>query len=344
MKKASSLLLTLAVFLFMAAFNPAIAADEVKKLKMQSAYPPGDATYDIHTQDTAKLIEKISNGKIKITIFAPGALCDVKEMVNAVSHGMIDIGVIYGPRYSGSVPIADVEGGLPFTWTSMDQVVELFWDPKYRLIDVIREGWDKKNIYYFSPNACGSYPFNLTFPVHKISDFKGHKIRGMGAAGQWLRLAGASPVVIPGAEIYMSLKLGTVDGTPFPPMGLETLKLKEVVKYMIFPGLVTPPQTCTIINKDVWNSLPDDVRKKLSDDKVVIDNYLTNGKGYQKRDDGALKAAYEYGVKGITLPPDQMKIGRELAVEVWDDVGSKNALSKKGVEMLKSYMKEKGLL
>ncbi len=344
MKKFSLLVLILVVFLFMAFCNPAAAADKVIKLKMQSAYPPGDATYDVHAVETARLIEKAGNGKIKIDLFAPGALCDVKEVVNGVSRGMIDIGVIYGPRYSGSVPVADVEGGLPFTWTSMDQVAELFWDPKYRLIDLIREGWDKKNIYYFSPNACGSYPFNLTFPLHKISDFKGHKIRGMGAAGKWLRLAGASPVVIPGAEIYMSMKLGVVDGTPFPPMGLETLKLKEVVKYVVFPGLVTPPQTCTIINKDVWKSLPEDMRKILGNDKVVIDHYKKNGNAYQAKDNEALESAYAYGVKEITLSPEEMKKGRELGVEVWDDVGSKNPLLKKAVEKLKRYMTEKGLL
>ncbi len=344
MKKAYSILLGLLFMLMVPVLNLAGAADEVMKLKMQCAYPPGDATYDVHTKNTAKLIEEAGKGKIKIDIFAPGALCDVKEMVNAVSHGMIDIGVIYGPRYSGSVPVGDVEGGLPFSWVSKDQVVELFWDPKYRLIDVIREGWDKKNIYYLAPNACGSYPFNLTFPLHKISDFKGHKIRGMGAAGQWLRLAGASPVVIPGGEIYMAIKLGTIDGTPFPPMILDTLKLKEVVKYVIFPGLVAPPQTCTIINKDVWNSLPEDVRNTLSDDKLIIDNYIKNGDLYQKRDDSALKNAQEYGVKTITLSDDQMKEGRKLAVEVWDKVGEKDKYSKKAVGTLKKYMKEKSLM
>jgi len=330
--------------LVMSLVGSASAGDPVKKLKMQSAYPPGDATYDVHTVETAKLIENASGGKIKIDLFTPGALCDVKEMVNAVSRGMLDIAAIYGPAYAGSVPVADFEGGLPFSWVSMDQVIELFWDSKYRVIDTIRAGWDKKNIHYLVPNACGSYPFNLNFPLEKISDFKGHKIRAMGSAGKWLQLAGASPVPLPGAEIYMALKLGTVDGTPFPPMGLETLKFKEVVKYMVFPGLVTPPQTCIIINKDVWKSLPEEARKTLGNEKTLKDHYVKCGNAYKARDDAALETAYKYGLKGSTMADDQLKEGRKLAVQVWDEVAEKDPFAKKAIETLKRFLTDKGQL
>jgi len=320
-----------------------LAADVVK-WKMQVAYPPGDATYDVHAKETAKLIEKVSGGKVKIDIFAPGALCTIPEMANALSKGMIDMGAIYGPAYAGAVPVGDVEAGLPFTWMTVDQAVDLFWGSQYRLIDTVRQGWAKKNIFYLYPNACGSYPFLLNFPVHKISDFKGHKLRAMGATGEWLKRAGAVATPLPGAEIYMAMKLGTIEGTPFPPMILETLKLKEVVKYIIFPGIVAPPNTCMVINMDSWKKLPEGVRKALTNDKKTIEVYRANGKAYQARDDEALKEAYKIGIQAITLPDSEIKEARRIAVEVWDLVAAKDPTSKKAVETWKRYVSAKGLL
>jgi TRAP-type C4-dicarboxylate transport system substrate-binding protein len=319
------------------------SADAVK-WKMQSAYPPGDAIYDIHSKETAKRIETVSGGKIKIDLFAPGALCTVGEMVNALSRGMIDMGCIYGPTYAGSVPVGDVEAGLPFTWVNPDQVIDLFWGSPYRMIDAIREGWAKKNIFYFQPNSCGSYLFLLNFPVNKISDFKGHKIRAMGATGEWVKRAGAAPTSLPAAEIYMAIKLGTIEGTVFPPQILGTLKLKEVVKYVIFPGMVAPPHGCIVINLDSWKALPDDVKKELIADQKSAEVYRAYGKAYQARDDEALKEAYQVGVKSITLPESEIKEGRRLAVEIWDMVGAKDPSSKKAVEIWKRYVADKGLM
>ncbi len=342
--KKSLIVILLTLFAASALLVSPCFAGGVTKWKMQCAYPPGDATYDVHAVRAAKLIEEASGGKIKVELFPPGALCSVKEMANAVGAGMIEMAAIYGPRYAGRVPVADVEGGLPFTWASMNQVVELFWDPKYNMIDTIRKGWASKDIFYLVPNACGSYPFLTKFPVKTIADFKGHKIRGMGASGEWLGKAGASPTPLPGGEIYMALKLGTIEGTPFPPMILETLKLKEVVDYITFPGLVAPPQTCIVINMDAWKSLPADVRKKLTDAKTQIEFYRANGEAYKARDDEALAAAYAYGIKSFTMSDEELRKGRKLAQSVWEKVAKKDKYSKQAVEILIKFMKDKGML
>ncbi len=342
--KKSLIVVLLTLFAVWALMVAPCWAGDVTKWKMQCAYPPGDATYDVHAVRAAKLIEEASGGKIKVVLFPPGALCSVPEMANAVGAGMIEMAAIYGPRYSGRVPVADVEGGLPFSWASMDQVVELFWDAKYNLVETIRQGWAAKNIFYMVPSACGSYPFLTKFPVKKIDDFKGHKIRGMGASGQWLAKAGASPTPLPGGEVYMALKLGTIDGTPFPPMILETLKLKEVVDYITFPGLVAPPQTCIVINMDAWKSLPEKARKAITNPKTLSEFYLANGEAYKARDNKALEAAAAFGVKSFTMSDEELRKGRALAQSVWEGVAKKNKYSRQGVDILVKYLKDKGML
>jgi TRAP-type C4-dicarboxylate transport system substrate-binding protein len=322
---------------------PGFAAGVIE-WKMQCAYPPGDAAYDVHAVRTAKLVEEATGGKVKVKLFPPGALCSVKEMANAIGAGMLDMGVIYGPRYAGRVPTADVEGGMPFSWTNQNQAAELFWDPKYNMIQTVRDAWAPKNIFYLMPYSCGTYTFLTNFPLKTIADFKGHKMRGMGASGEWLAKAGASATPLPGGEIYMALKLGTIDGTPFPTMALETLKLKEVVKYITFPGLVAPPHVSVVVNMESWKLLPPEARKILTDRKTMVDFYLANGAAYSARDEAALPGAYERGIKSFTMSDEELRKGRILAQSIWEKVAKRSKLSQKAVDILVRYMKDKGML
>lgn len=343
MKKRYVLCCFISAFLLILGATGVEAKSDVIELKYQCAYPPGDYAYDIYAKTLIELIDRVSNGQVKIKLFPPGALCSVKEMLNAVSLGMIDIVQVYGGMCAGSVPVADLEAGLPFSRSSNDQYVELMWGPKYRLIDTVREGYAKKNIHLLTPHGAGDYLLMLNFPIKKFSDLKGYKIRGAGAPAMWLRAAGAAPVVTPGGEVYMAMKLGTIDGTLFPAMILEALKLKEVVKYVVYPPLVKPGGTVSLINQDVWKSLPSNVRNALTE-KTLIAYYRYTTALYQEKDEMALEAAYQHGVKKIVLPDEETLKAVKLAVPIWDKVAKKDKYTQKGVKILKRYLSDKGLL
>jgi TRAP-type C4-dicarboxylate transport system substrate-binding protein len=345
MKKYFWLSLVLVAFVF--AFNTSIVCADSKplKLKMQSAYPPGDNTYDVHSVELVKWIKDASKGRVEVDLYAPGALCDFTEMHRALQHGTIDIGAKFGMLYSGAMPMGDIVGGLPFAWGNgeegMEEAIEVFFGPKYRLIDVVREAFAEKNQFFLTPNWCDAYPFLLNFPMNKISDLKGKKLRAGGSGAKWFTKAGAATVSIPGAEVYMAMKLGTVEGTAFPPRILEGQKLKEVVKYMILPGLAGP-QTQHVFHKKSWEKIPADVRAILTDEKNLIAFYRRCGKAYIKGDDEAVAEATKYGVKTITLSKDVVKESRILAQSIWDEFAARDKHCAKAVEILKRFQRDKG--
>jgi len=344
MKRIAVLSLLLVAFLF--AFNTNVAgADEVIKLKLQCAYPPGDNSYDVHSVELIKLIKAVSKGKVDVALFAPGALSDYTEMHRALQNGVFDIGTIFGPPYAGAMPMGDIVAGLPFAWGNgeegMEECIEIFWGKKYRLIDVVREAYAEKGQFFLTPNWCDAYPFLLNFPMHKVEDVKGHKLRAAGSAAKWFTKAGAATVTIPGAEIYMALKLGTVEGTPFPPRILESQKLKEVIKYMVLPGLAGP-NTQHVFNLKSWQKVPDDVKKALLDEKALIDFYRKTGRAYIKGDDEAVASATKYGLKTIVLSKAVMKDARILAQSIWDELAARDKHCAKAVEIIKRYQKDTG--
>jgi len=319
------------------------AQDKVIELKYQCAYPPGDYAYEIYAKTLISLIDRVSNGRVKVKLFPPGALCSVGEMVNAVSHGMIDMAQIFTGMFAGSVPVADLEGGLPFSRSENRHYVEMMWGKDYRLIDVIREGFAKKNAYFLTPHGAGDYLLMLNFPIKSFADLKGHKIRGAGSSAMWLREVGAAPVVTPGSEVYMAMKLGTIEGTLFPAMILEALKLKEVVKYVVYPPLVKPAGTATLVNQDTWKKLPGEVREALTE-KTLIAYYNYCTALYQEKDELALKDAYSHGVQKIDLGQKEKEFATKIAMPIWDKIGKKDEYCRKGVQILKRYVVDQGLL
>jgi TRAP-type C4-dicarboxylate transport system substrate-binding protein len=251
--------------------------------------------------------------------------------------------LVYGGMFSGSVPAADLEAGLPFSRWEVSQYIEMMWSPKYRLIDTVREGFAKKNIHLITPQGAGDYLFMLNFPIQKFADLKGHKIRGAGGPAMWLNAAGVSPVNIPGSEIYMAMKLGTIEGTLFPPMILEALKLKEVVKYIVYPPMSSPGGCITLINKDVWNSLPPGIRAGLTE-RTLVNYYRYVTDLYQEQDTIALEAAYKYGVKKIVLPEEEKIKAIKIAEPIWDQIGKGDTYTQKGVQIIKRYLTDTGFL
>ena len=264
-------------------------------------------------------------------------------MVNAVSQGMIDMALVYGGMFSGSVPAADLEAGLPFSRWEVSQYIDMMWGPKYRLIDIVREGFGKKNIYLLTPQGAGDYLFMLNFPIQKFADLKGHKIRGAGGPAMWLSAVGAAPVNIPGSEIYMAMKLGTIEGTLFPAMILEALKLKEVVKYIVYPPMSSPGGCITLVNKDVWNSLPPSVKAGLTE-RTLVNYYRYVTDLYQEKDALALEAAYKYGVKKIVLPEEEKLKAIKIAAPIWEQIAKEDVHTKKGVQVIKRYLTDTGFL
>ncbi|MBU1208353.1 MAG: substrate-binding domain-containing protein [Pseudomonadota bacterium] len=319
--------------------NKAIGAEEAQQKvihwKLQASYPVGTAV-TMHAVEWAKHMEKLTNGRLKIDIFPPGAMCAVNDIVNYLQRGVFDCSLTYGGFYTGLIPESDLEIGLPQSWQSYDEI----WDAMTNrgLGDVIREAYGEKNIMWYTGAADCFYHFNTNFPVTKLSDLKGKKIRALGIYGKYVQALGCSVVVVPGAEMYMAMKLGTIDGAIYGATGLMDVKLHEVVKYYTHP---TAAQIAIslLINKDALKKLPDDLRNIVQEGSTYVLHdssmkYITMCKASMAEAErlGSTKRTY--------LPEEELVKMRKLVAPLWDELAAKSPRMKKGVEILKKQMRD----
>ena len=81
----------------------------------------------------------------------------------------------------------------------------------------------------------------------------------------------AEPVLIPSAETYTALEVGVIDGVLMGFDGISSLGLFDVATYLTEPWAGPYGIYATVINKDIWDSLPADIKslmEELGDDTL----------------------------------------------------------------------------
>jgi TRAP-type C4-dicarboxylate transport system substrate-binding protein len=306
--------------------------------KMQSAYA-------LHTASAngavywASQIERITNGRLKIELYEPGTLCTTASIPDMIEQGVIDCAMSYGGYYTGIIPEANLSTGLPMVHQTLDECLDAWYNRGF--LEVIREGFAERGIYYCFYPVDNWYNFALKKPIKTLEDLKGLKIRALGAYGRFTQLLGASAVSVPGPETYMALRLGTVDGALYSAAAIVDTKVDGIVEYTIYPTAAQITADFYISQKSL-DKLPEDLRH------IVVtasdDIFIHGGVLVQIRDQEAQRELVRKGVKRIYLSEEDVKRATMVATQLWDEIATKNERCKKGVEILKQQLRDLGRL
>ena len=87
------------------------------------------------------------------------------------------------------------------------------------------------------------------------------KIRAIGEFGNLVESLGAAPVVIPGAEIYTAMQLGTIDGLVYGAEAIAATNLQGFSKTFIGSPNWNSGVGHFLINRATWDSLPEDLQQ-----------------------------------------------------------------------------------
>ena len=93
--------------------------------------------------------------------------------------------------------------------------------------------------------------------INSADDLKGLKMRIPGLGGDVMAKLGASPVSLPGGQIYENLVSGAIDATEWVgPWNDSFMKFYEAAKYYYYPGMHEPGSMLAFgMNKSWWEGL-----------------------------------------------------------------------------------------
>jgi TRAP-type C4-dicarboxylate transport system substrate-binding protein len=256
MKKCSITKCLIAMF-FIFCFYPAaasLAAEKVITLKMAS-FVPATTLEGKTMQAWADEVAKRTNGRVKVNIYPGGTLMPPAQTYDGITKEVADIGYGIFAYHRGRFPLTEVID-LPLGYNNPavpSKLINAYYQkfkPK-ELSDV--------KVLFLEAHGCDL--ISTIKPITKLSDLRGMKIRASGLSSKIVNAIGGSAVGLPITDTYDAMSKGVIEGLVLDWGGLLSWRFGELVKnHIVSPGVASTVAFYTVMNKDKWNKLPQDIQ------------------------------------------------------------------------------------
>jgi TRAP-type mannitol/chloroaromatic compound transport system substrate-binding protein len=121
-------------------------------------------------------------------------------------------------------------------------------------------------LQFIGAASTGVEAFVSSKPIRSVADFKGIKMRAPeGMVQEVFAAVGASPVNLPGSEVYTSLDKGVIDAADYTVFSTNHAQgLHKFAKYPLYPGFHSMPTLAISLNKTIWDSLPANLQEVMT--------------------------------------------------------------------------------
>ena len=292
------------------------------------------------TQFMLDWITKATNGRLKIDFEPVGTINPPGETFDMVRRGVYPIANSTGPFYTGKMPETDIEVGLLFAFRDMFDLWDCYFN--YGLYEELKRAYAENKIYWIPVHAASTVNIGATLPLDNPDRIKGKKIRALGQFGDYVAALGGTPVNIPLAEVYMGLKLGTIEGFVSGVQFLHSQKWNEVTKHFVLNPSCSLWSNNILINLDAFNALPKDIQQ-------IIDQYapyvgFAAANDWRQQDQWVIRnTEKQFGVKFYTWSEeDTRKVTKMVTEQVWPKIAAKSPRNARMIEIIKRHMRDHG--
>jgi tripartite ATP-independent transporter DctP family solute receptor len=203
---------------------------EAATAKLGHLAPTNDPRHEVMQAFAAKVAEG-TGGAVQIEIFPDSTLGGEREMFEQAQAGITELALVgsivanFQPEWS----IID----MPYLWKDSDHLerfVQSAWAERWSAAMAERLGVEMLAFLERNPRILTT----TRRPVRAIEDLRGLKVRvpNINVYTDTWRAFGVEPVPMPAADIYMGLRLGTIEGMENPVEVMYHWKISEVSRYL----------------------------------------------------------------------------------------------------------------
>lgn len=295
--------------------------EKVFNWKLVTSWPPNFPIFQTGLEEMVKNIETMSDGRLKIKVFAANELAPPFGVFDAVSQGTVEMGHSAAYYWSGKVPAVQFFTSVPYGFNAQ-QMNAWFYDGGG--IELLNEIYAKYNIFALPSTNTGVQMGGwFRKEIKTINDLKGLKMRIPGLGGKVMSRAGVNVTLLPPAELYTALERGVIDALEWVgPYHDLKLGFYKAASYYYYPGWHEPGTVLELeINRAKWDSLPNDL-KEIVKAAAAYSNVKSLAQ-FDARNGAALNELItKYKVKVLEYPEPVLKQLRVYADETLKELAA----------------------
>ncbi|PIE41712.1 MAG: C4-dicarboxylate ABC transporter substrate-binding protein [Gammaproteobacteria bacterium] len=311
-------------------------------LKIQSSDPAGDQNFLIQKEWADKL-KKDSNGRLEIDLLPVGSVVKHTETLDSIKLGIIDGHLTATGYFSGKDPAFGLLGNMVGAWSDTAQLLDYMNNGGGA--ELLTELYKPYGVKFVGASTTGVESFVSKVPLDGVDDLKGLKLRAPeGLVQKVFAAAGASPVNLPGSEVFTGLSKGVIDAADYTVFSTNQKNgLNDIAPHPVQPGFHSLPLIDMSISQKKWDAMPEDLQKLLAQS---VKDFAVNITTKLKEAD--IKAVEEAKKNPkITIhdwSAEERKKFRAIAKKEWEKAAEASDNAKKVYQSVTKYLSEKGLL
>ena len=243
--------------------KPALAQERVE-FAMVTTWPRDFPGLGTGAQRFAQRLKDMSEGRIQVQYFAAGERVGAFDSFDEVASGNAQAYHAADYYWKGKHPGWAYFTSVPFglTYTEMNAWIQ--FGGGQELWDELAGTFGLKAVRAGNTGVQMGGWFNKE--INSADDLKGLKMRIPGLGGDVMAKLGASPVTLPGGQIYENLVSGAIDATEWVgPWNDSFMKFYEAAKFYYWPGMHEPGSMLSLgMNASFWGKLS-------KGDKIMIE-------------------------------------------------------------------------
>jgi TRAP-type transport system periplasmic protein len=260
-------------------------------------------------------VYEATDGAVDIEIHAGGALAPGPSVYEIVVAGAQDIGWTMPGYTPGRFPITQIIEA-PFMFRDAAQGTEIAW--------TLWDEFEEFRAEYRDVRVLGIWAmdtgdlFLRDRPVRRLEDLAGLAIRAPSPLqSQALTAMGASPVSLPGPDVYDAVERGVIQGYKIANSATRPFDLGRTTRYRVACNCYTGAFVL-VMNQGAWDRLPPEHQETL--DRLTGREFsLRIAREHQRLAD---EVARDYwpaaGVETITLTEEEFARWRRAVQPVFD--------------------------
>ncbi len=327
----------IAILILSVVINTA-SAQVAYKWRLAMSWPENTPMLHNAAARFADNIEKMSGGRMRIIVDAPGRHKAPLGVFDMVRSGAYEMGHTASYYYKGKDPATTFFTTTPFGMTPTEMNAWYYYGDGLALLNKV---YERHNIVAF-PAGNTHIQMGGWFrkEIKSLGDLQGLKMRIPGHAGEVVGKTGMKPVSIPPGELYTALERGTIDAVEWVgPANDEKMGFHKIAPYY-YTGWHEPGAELHIfINKEKFDALPEDLKtiiaisaKEVSFD-MLSESFYRNAMAWEK-----MKNKSNINIR--TFPQDVLNAFKKANTELLAQVADKSPLAKQVIDSQRVFLEK----